>query len=185
MAAAPQTAQSAPKPSAPRASSSASSMNLRRYAPYALVFVGVVGYVVWNRRRGSTPAAAGQTVVPTMAADAQTSPSAEDIAYALADLQGQPSTTPAPVTDEKTPWKAPTGEKLVGSGYTSPPNSLLVTDSSGDIYQGIVSNISAGELKKAGETLYYQVLPGIFEPAKGTLRPGTSLFYKQKRPVSQ
>jgi hypothetical protein len=56
----------------------------------------------------------------------------------------------------------------------------LVTDQSGNTYQGIVSNISAGELKKAGETLYYQVLPGVFEPAKGTLRPGTSLFYKQK-----
>ena len=180
MTAAPQTAPSA----APRASSSAASMNLRRYAPYIIVGVAVVGYVIYRRRSNSTtPAAAGQTVVPTAAADAQTSPSAEDIAGALADLQGQNSTTP--VTDVTSPWKPPTGEKLVGSGYTSPPNSLLVTDSSGDVFQGIVSNISAGELKKAGETLYYQVLPGIFEPAKGTLRTGTSLFYKQKRPVSQ
>jgi len=181
MTAAPQTAPSA----APRASSSAASMNLRRYAPYILVGVGVLGYVIYRRRSSSTtPAAAGQTVVPTAAADAQTSPSAEDIAGALADLQGQNSTTPAPVTDVTSPWKPPSGEKLVGSGYTAPPNSLLVTDSSGDIYQGIVSNISAGELKKAGETLYYQVLPGIFEPAKGTLRPGTSLFYKQKKVAS-
>jgi len=179
MAAAPQTAPSA----APRAAAGR-SMNLRQYAPYAVVALGVLGYVLWSRRKGSTPAPAGQTMVPTSAAAAQDSPSASDIASALADLQGSASTTPAPVTDVATPWKPPSGEKLVGSGYTSPPNSLLVTDQSGDIYQGIVSNISAGELRKAGETLYYQVLPGIFEPAKGTLRPGTSLFYKQKKVAS-
>ena len=177
MAAAPQTAPSA----APRAAARR-SMDFRKYAPYAVVAVGVVGYVIYRRRKTamgatSSPSPAGQTAYPTAAAEAQTSPSATDIAQALQDLQGAASTTPS-ASDGL--YKAPTGEKLVGSGYTAPPNSLLVTDSSGNIFQGIVSNISAGELKKAGETLYYQVLPGVFEPAKGTLRPGTSLFYKQK-----
>ena len=184
MPAAPQTGTSstAPRPSAGR------SMNNRKNLPYIIVGVGVVGYVLYTRYKAgkSTPAAAGTTVDPTAAAAAYQGSSNPDSAGSYQDMQGPDSTAPVvpDPTASPTPWKAPKGEKLVGSGYTSPPNTLLVTDSSGDIYQGIVSNISAGELKKAGEILYYQVLPGIFEPTKGRLRPGTSLFYKQKKAAS-
>jgi hypothetical protein len=173
MVAAPQTAQSA----APR-SVRAMSFNARQLAPYAIVGVGVIAYVIYRRMSSRALNPAGRTIEQTPAAAAQDSPSASDIAQQIVDLQGAASTPPAPADNGM--YQPPKGEKLVGSGFTSPPNSLLVKDASGSTFQGIVSNISAGELKKAGEILYYQVLPGVFEPAKGTLRPGTSLFYKQK-----
>ena len=173
MAAAPQTSPSTAVPRATRGR----SFNIRQAAPFIIVGIGIAGYVIYRRRKGATPNAAGTTIDPTLAAQAQNSPSASDIAQQLIDLQGAASTESA-ASDGV--YKAPAGEKLVGSGYTAPPNSLLVKDASGATYQGITSNISAGELKKAGEQLYYQVLPGVFEPTKGALRPGTSLFYKQK-----
>lgn len=175
MVAAPQTAPSSTNKAAPRAGRTM-SINVRQYAPYLIIGVGVIGYVIYRRRSALNPASRTIEQTPAAAAASQDSPSASDIAQQIVDLQGAASTAPA----ENGMYQAPKGEKLVGSGYTSPPNSLLVKDASGSTFQGIVSNISAGELKKAGETLYYQVLPGVFEPAKGALRPGTSLFYKQK-----
>ena len=83
-------------------------------------------------------------------------------------------TTPPP-----TPYSPPSGETLVGSGYGPPPGSNTVVANDQHTYQSLTQS-QAQQLRSAGKSIYYQVLPGVFIPIGNTqLLPNTSQWMQQ------
>lgn len=143
-----------------------------RWAPYAAAGAGVLLYLVWTRRKAN--AGTGTQPIPSVSTSNgvdTTDYNPSDIAAMMPVMSGAASTEPAP-------YAPPTGEKRTGSGYSAAPGSAYTSDKSGAKYQAIPDPIAAAGLIKAGQKLYYQVLPGVFIPSTGPMLPGTTLFYK-------
>lgn len=138
-------------------------------------------YFIWRRRQNSSVSAA-----PAVTPNTPTYGNPSDLTGQIYDMSGilaaTTGTTGATADGSNAAaWTIPQGEKQVGSGYTLPTGTgVEVADKTGSKFRYIPNPTALQDLVKAGQAIYYQVLPGIFLTAKGqTLKPGTPMFLKE------
>lgn len=153
---------------------------------WAWAAVALGGYYLWKKRQAATAAAAATTSPTTSTGALSPAPAGAGSYGYFGPGVGAGGGGPVPTGATGatgSPFVAPTGEAQQGSGYGNQGNT--VTSASGQVFTNLGTWAAALPLIQAGQTLYFQPAPGVFQPATANgnlisgLGPGTPLYISQ------
>jgi hypothetical protein len=135
-----------------------------------------VGYFLYSRNKAAK-ASASQTapVLSPQPVAAGSYGNGNDLSALLPYLQSQGN---AGGVASSAPYTPPAGEVLDQQGYYIPGSTAPISDASGNSYDWIQTPQQAQSLIASGAPLYYQPLPGIFQPYQNNGSIAAPVFVK-------